>query len=52
MSLFEAITLAKNYVTAAIAAADQLSVGHGHGPVHHFHAMWKRIEDGDKNEKA
>ena len=52
MNLFDAITLAKNYVTAAIAAADQLSVGHGHGPVHHFHAMWRRIEDGEKNEKA
>jgi hydroxymethylpyrimidine/phosphomethylpyrimidine kinase len=50
--LFEAVTLAKNYLTAAIAAADQLGVGHGHGPVHHFHAMWKRIEDGEKNEKA
>ena len=52
MKLFDAITLAKSYVTAAIGAADQLSVGHGHGPVHHFHAMWKRIEDGAKNEKA
>jgi hydroxymethylpyrimidine/phosphomethylpyrimidine kinase len=38
--LFEAIALAKNYVTEAIAAADRLSVGHGHGPVHHFHAQW------------
>ena len=24
----------------AIAAADRLSVGHGHGPTHHFHALW------------
>jgi hydroxymethylpyrimidine/phosphomethylpyrimidine kinase len=52
MKLFDALTLAKNYVTAAIAAADQLGVGHGHGPVHHFHAMWKRIQDGDGDEKA
>jgi len=29
---------AKEYVTAAIAAADKLKVGHGHGPLHHFHA--------------
>ena len=28
---------AKAYVTAAIAAADRLKVGSGHGPVHHFH---------------
>jgi hydroxymethylpyrimidine/phosphomethylpyrimidine kinase len=52
MKLFDAITLAKSYVTAAIAAADQLNVGHGRGPVHHFHAMWRRIQDGDGDEKA
>jgi hydroxymethylpyrimidine/phosphomethylpyrimidine kinase len=28
---------AKNYVTAAIAAADELKIGHGHGPLHHFY---------------
>ena len=31
---------AKAYVTAAIRAANRLDVGHGHGPVHHFHALW------------
>ncbi len=31
---------AKAYLTAAIAAADSLDVGHGHGPVQHFHA-WR-----------
>jgi hydroxymethylpyrimidine/phosphomethylpyrimidine kinase len=30
---------AKTWVTAAIAAADRLGVGHGHGPIHHFHAF-------------
>jgi hypothetical protein len=25
-------------VTGAIAAADQLGVGRGHGPINHFHA--------------
>jgi hydroxymethylpyrimidine/phosphomethylpyrimidine kinase len=38
--LAEAVRAAKAYVTAAIAAADRLSIGHGHGPVHHFHAHW------------
>jgi hydroxymethylpyrimidine/phosphomethylpyrimidine kinase len=52
MALDAAVTLAKNYITEAIANADQLSVGHGHGPVHHFHAMWRRIEDGEGNEKS
>jgi hydroxymethylpyrimidine/phosphomethylpyrimidine kinase len=37
----EAVRAAKDYVTAAIIAADRLNVGTGHGPVHHFHAMWK-----------
>ena len=31
---------AKAYLGAAIAAADQLGIGHGHGPIHHFHALW------------
>jgi len=35
-----AVRDAKAYVTAAIAAADQLQVGSGHGPTHHFHAWW------------
>jgi hydroxymethylpyrimidine/phosphomethylpyrimidine kinase len=33
---------AKEYVTAAIAAAAKLKVGRGHGPLHHFHATWRR----------
>ena len=31
---------AKAYVTSAIAATDQLHVGHGNGPLHHFFAQW------------
>ncbi len=31
---------AKAYVTAAIAAADRLQVGHGHGPLNHFYGIW------------
>jgi hydroxymethylpyrimidine/phosphomethylpyrimidine kinase len=34
-----AVRNAKSYVTAAIAAADRLDVGHGHGPIHHFHTL-------------
>ncbi|TVQ04370.1 MAG: bifunctional hydroxymethylpyrimidine kinase/phosphomethylpyrimidine kinase [Roseinatronobacter sp.] len=30
---------AKDWLSGAIAAADALSVGSGHGPVHHFHNM-------------
>jgi hydroxymethylpyrimidine/phosphomethylpyrimidine kinase len=38
--LAAAARLAKAYVTDAIAAADRLAVGQGHGPLHHFHATW------------
>jgi len=40
-SLDAAVHDAKDFVTAAIAAADQLAVGHGRGPLHHFHALWR-----------
>lgn len=33
---------AKVYITDAIAAADALHIGHGHGPLHHFHALWRQ----------
>lgn len=36
----EAVERAKAYLTAALQRADELSVGHGPGPVHHFHAWW------------
>ncbi len=35
--LTAAVGLAKYYVNAAIAAADRLHVGRGHGPIHHFY---------------
>ncbi len=31
---------AKDYLTEALRQADALQIGHGHGPVHHFHALW------------
>lgn len=36
----ESIGAAKAWLTEAIAAADTLGVGGGHGPVHHFHRWW------------
>jgi hydroxymethylpyrimidine/phosphomethylpyrimidine kinase len=35
-----AVRQAKTWISAAIAAADRLGVGHGHGPVHHFHRFY------------
>ena len=44
LALPEAVGQAKSYISAAIAAADQIVVGHGHGPVHHFHHWWDRTD--------
>jgi hydroxymethylpyrimidine/phosphomethylpyrimidine kinase len=54
-SWFEAARDAKSYLTAALAAANLLQISYdpggpddpdpdrgGHGPVHHFHAIWDR----------
>ncbi len=38
--MVEAVRRAKAYLTDAIAASGRLAVGSGHGPVHHFHALW------------
>jgi hydroxymethylpyrimidine/phosphomethylpyrimidine kinase len=35
-----AITAAKAYLTQALQASSRLTVGEGHGPVHHFHSWW------------
>ncbi|MEH6532949.1 MAG: bifunctional hydroxymethylpyrimidine kinase/phosphomethylpyrimidine kinase [Photobacterium frigidiphilum] len=36
--LVEAVTHAKDYISHAIFHADELEIGSGHGPVHHFFA--------------
>jgi hydroxymethylpyrimidine/phosphomethylpyrimidine kinase len=40
LDLVTAAREAKVYVSDAIAAANRLAVGSGHGPVHHFHRWW------------
>lgn len=35
-----AVRRAHGWLHAAIRGADTLKVGHGHGPVHHFHEVW------------
>jgi len=39
-ALETAVRNAKTFVSAAIANADRFSVGHGHGPIHHFHRFY------------
>lgn len=40
LPLADATGQAKAFITRAIVAADGLAIGKGHGPVHHFHALW------------
>lgn len=35
-----AVRSAKAWISAAIGAADRFTVGHGHGPIHHFHKFY------------
>ena len=37
-----ALTATKDWLQEALAYADELDVGAGHGPVHHFHGLWAR----------
>ncbi|MBW2607641.1 MAG: bifunctional hydroxymethylpyrimidine kinase/phosphomethylpyrimidine kinase [Deltaproteobacteria bacterium] len=37
----EAVRKAKTYINEALRAGSKYKIGHGHGPVHHFHKFWK-----------
>lgn len=39
--MLTAVTKAQSWLHKAIAKADSLHIGAGHGPVHHFHEVWK-----------
>ena len=40
MPLDEAAHAAKKYINDALCAGASYAIGHGHGPVHHFHHWW------------
>lgn len=40
-TLPEAVAEAKQWLSGAIAASSQLSVGQGQGPVQHFYQLWR-----------
>ena len=37
-----AVRQARQWLLGAIAHSGELAVGSGHGPVHHFHALWRQ----------
>lgn len=41
--LYQACAQAKHYLSGAIQAAKDCSVGTGHGPVHHFYHIWPNL---------
>lgn len=40
LTLANAVESAHHWLHRAILAADGLEIGHGYGPVHHFHGLW------------
>lgn len=42
----DAVFRAKAYLAEALAHADELSIGAGSGPVHHFHELWRAADKG------
>jgi hydroxymethylpyrimidine/phosphomethylpyrimidine kinase len=51
-SLVDAISAAKAWLEAALAAADKLDAGDGRGPPHHFFALWPPPGSAGINGKA
>lgn len=39
-SIRDAVSRAKDYISRAVEAGAAYQLGHGHGPVHHFHQWW------------
>lgn len=40
-SLAESARKAKSYISEAVRVGAAYEIGHGHGPVHHFHSFWR-----------
>ncbi|RZI45537.1 bifunctional hydroxymethylpyrimidine kinase/phosphomethylpyrimidine kinase [Rickettsiales endosymbiont of Peranema trichophorum] len=43
LSTLDACKKAKTYLHAAILHSKDIAIGKGHGPVHHFHHLWKYL---------
>lgn len=43
-SMGDAVENARRYIQDAIAAGAGYTTGHGHGPVHHFQALWQEMK--------
>jgi hydroxymethylpyrimidine/phosphomethylpyrimidine kinase len=41
LTLAQAVEAAHGWLHRAMLAADALEIGQGHGPVHHFHEVWR-----------
>ncbi len=42
MSMHDAVCKAKIWLTGAIQSSNELDIGQGSGPVHHFHNLWSK----------
>ena len=46
----ESVERAKRFLQQAIRAADNLKVGHGHGPVSHFEVLWQHLAQEEQTD--
>lgn len=44
ISILDACRYAKYYLTEALLAAQNIKMGQGHGPVHHFYHLWPTVD--------
>jgi hydroxymethylpyrimidine/phosphomethylpyrimidine kinase len=44
LSLLDSVRRAKIYLTNALMHANELQIGRGSGPVHHFFDSWERLD--------
>jgi hydroxymethylpyrimidine/phosphomethylpyrimidine kinase len=42
---YDAVQAAKDYLTDTLRHADELQVGRGKGPAHHFHKVWTLLQE-------
>ena len=42
--MIDCVGNAKAFLNQALINSSELDVGHGHGPLHHFHDLWPNHE--------
>lgn len=49
LTIVEAVSQAKHYLTLSIQSGINMRIGRGNGPVHHFHHLWSLLQNHGAN---